>query len=147
MQITGSFTQEEVETLKTVFSWFVNRYTTRCWNARWSSWARRPSAKPLYDDGVYAWFWWHDGFHKPRLGRCCRVSGNLCGVNFCNPVDFRSDVNCLSAGLVLTVGMAVDANILIFERLREELRQKILMCQRLLMRPLVGPLLRFLMLI
>ena len=28
------------------------------------------------------------------------------------------------AGVVLTVGMAVDANVLIFERIREELRQK-----------------------
>ena len=28
------------------------------------------------------------------------------------------------AGIVLTVGMAVDANVLIFERIREELREK-----------------------
>ena len=29
------------------------------------------------------------------------------------------------AGIILTVGMAVDANVLIFERIREELNRKI----------------------
>ena len=64
-------------------------------------------------------------FYKPRLGAVAAASLATCvALIFVILLIFEATLTLPGlAGLVLTVGMAVDANILIFERLREELKQ------------------------
>ena len=60
------------------------------------------------------WLVWYLCEHRPdhQRGACCLVLLSLIGATLTLPGI---------AGIVLTVGMAVDANVLIFERIREEL--------------------------
>ena len=66
---------------------------------------------------------------KP-IGKLQYMLGKWCGLLLLNLVLIVADLSMLQAtltipgvaGIVLTVGMAVDANVLIFERIREEIQ-------------------------
>ncbi len=126
-QITGRFTQEEVDSLVEVVTAGALTRTPRILSQR----VVGPSLGQQTIDmassamlvslalillGMMAWYWW-------RLGLVAVASLVLCiGLIFVVLALFGATLTLPGlAGLVLTVGMAVDANILIFERLREEM--------------------------
>jgi SecD/SecF fusion protein len=129
-QITGSFTQEEVETLKTVFKAGSLTVTPRVRSERivGPSLGAATIGKAANTMSVAMVFVLFSMmlFYKPRLGGVAAASLATCvALIFVILSIFEATLTLPGlAGLVLTVGMAVDANILIFERLREELRQK-----------------------
>ncbi|MFW5860146.1 MAG: protein translocase subunit SecD [Planctomycetota bacterium] len=126
--ITGSFTAAERDSLIEVVTAGALKRTPRILSQRVvgpslgeqtiskAGWAMAISLL-LILGGMIAYYWW-------RLGTVAVASLVTCiGLIFVVLSLFGATLTLPGiAGLVLTVGMAVDANILIFERLREEMK-------------------------
>ncbi len=127
-QISGRFTKEEVDSLKTTLKGGALSVTPEVLSERvvGATLGEQTVTKSMYAMAVSAllvvlfMFVYYRGLGLVA-NICLCVSGALI-VATLSVFDATVTLPGL-AGLVLTIGMAVDTNILIFERIREELRE------------------------